>query len=438
MQPVIESLSGLKRRVVLEVSVANVEDKFHKQLKDITKKTKISGFRPGKAPINMVERSHGFSIRQDIISSELSDVFEKVIKSGNINIVGMPNIIPIKKPTENNNNTLTFEATFEIYPEVVIPDFCNVDIVRYTSEVKDKDVDKTIDFLRQQKSSFVRRKDKVVSKGDKVTLSFIGTIDGKPFQGGNSDSFSFVVGRGELLSEFDDAVLGMIDNEEKVFNLTFPENYHDKTLSCKTSEFRIKIIDVCENILPELNDEFAKLFSHDQSFNLEMLRKEVLDSLERDIDFRLKNKNKKSVMNVLSNLIGFDIPEILIEDEKNNLLNAFKENIKSKNSSENIENISSNLFSEEAKKRVGIGLLVSELSNKNNLLPTDEQINEYFKSIAKNYQDSEKLIKQYLSDKKHYSNSKMLILEDNVVNYIFSLAKVTDEILSFEDLMGIQ
>ncbi|AGF48949.1 trigger factor [Candidatus Kinetoplastidibacterium galati] len=437
MQPVIESLSGLKRRVVLEVSVANVENKFQKQLKDIAKKTKIPGFRPGKAPIKMVESSHGFSIRQDIISSELSDVFEKIIKSENLNIVGIPNIVPITKSTENNN-VLTFEATFEIYPEVVIPDFANVDVVRYVSEVKDKDVDKTIDFLRQQKSSFVSKKGKVISKGDKVTLSFLGTIKGKPFQGGNSDSFSFVVGNGQLLSEFEDAVLGMVDNDEKVFNVTFPDNYQDKTLSGKTAEFSIKIIDVCENILPELNDEFAKLFSHDKSFNIEMLRQEILDSLKRDIDFRLKNRNKKSVMNVLSNLISFDIPEVLIEDEKNNMLNKFKNHIKSKNGADNVENISPDLFSEEAKNRVGIGLLVSELSNKNNLLPTDEQINEYFESVAKNYQDSEKLIKQYLSDKKHYSDSKMLILEDNLVNYIFSLANVTDEVLSFEDLMGIQ
>lgn len=437
MQPVIESLSGLKRRVVLEVSVANVDDKFQKQLKDLAKKTKISGFRPGKAPINMVERSHGFSIRQDIISSELSYVFEKVVKSENLNIVGMPSIIPSKKSNENND-VLTFEATFEIYPEVVIPDFSNVDVVRYVSELRDKDVDKTIDFLRQQKSSFIPRKDKVISKGDKVNISFIGTIDGKPFQGGSSDSFSFVVGKGQLLSEFEDAVLGMIDNEDKIFNVTFPDNYHDKTLSGKMAEFVIKILDVCENIIPDLNDDFAKLFSHDKSFNLDMLRQEVLDSLKRDVDFRLKSRNKKSVMNVLSNLIGFDIPEVLIEDEKNNMFNAFKDRIKSNNSNDNVDNISPDLFSEEAKKRVGIGLLVSELSNKNNLLPTDEQINEYFKSVAKNYQDSEKLIKQYLSDKKHYSDSKMLILEDNVVNHIFSLAKVTDEILSFEDLMGIQ
>ncbi|AFZ83556.1 trigger factor [Candidatus Kinetoplastibacterium blastocrithidii TCC012E] len=437
MQPVIESLSGLKRRVVLEVSVANVEDKFQKQLRDFAKKTKISGFRPGKAPINMIERSHGFSIRQDIISGELSDTFEKVIKSENINIVRMPSIVPSKKSTENNE-VLTFEATFEIYPEVIIPDFSEVSVIRYVSEIKDEDVNKTIDFLRQQKSSFISRKNKVVSEGDKVTLSFIGSIDDKSFQGGSSDSFSFIVGKGKLLPDFENAVLGMIDNEEKVFNVTFPDDYHDKTTAGKTAKFSIKILEVCENILPELNDDFAKLFSHEKLFNLDMLRQEVLDSLKRDISFRLKNRNKKSVMDALSNLINFDIPEVLIEDEKNNMLSAFKDRIKSKNSSDNLDSISLDIFSEEAKKRVGVGLLVSELSNKNNLLPTDEQIVEYFKLVSKNYQDSDKLIKQYLSDKKHYSDSKMLILEDNVVNYIFSLAKVTDEVVSFEDLMGIQ
>ncbi|AGF46797.1 trigger factor [Candidatus Kinetoplastibacterium desouzaii TCC079E] len=436
MHPVIESLTGVKRRAVLKVSVSDVDNELNKELLNLSRTTKISGFRPGKAPLDIVKRTYGANVRQDVISRLIGGSFEKLLKENDLSIVGFPSITPEKI---EDNQFLSFVADFEVYPNISIPDFSSLNIKKYTSSITDDDVNKTLDFLRKQKARFEKKDNYCASNGDKVTLKFIGTIDGEPFNGGSSDSFSFVLGNNQLLSDFENAVIGMKSGDKKIFNLTFPENYHDNKVAGKTAEFSIEIIEVLESILPDLNDDFAKLFSNEDGFNLDKLKLSVQSSIEREVDIRLKNRNKSSVMNVLLENIEFEVPESLVSAEVQNRLNILGQKLKSQGKNiEDLKDLSYDKISEESAKMVRFGLLISDIAKKNNLYANDEQIFNYVNDFAKNYENQEQFINNFLSDKNKKSEIEALVIENNVVDHVLSLADVTEENISFETLMGLE
>lgn len=433
MQPVVETLSGLERRIALEVSVADVEKEVQAQLKRVARTAKVPGFRPGKAPIAMIERTQGPGIRYDVINRLVGSAFERAIESAKLRVAGMPTLEP--KTDGVADGTLAFNATFEVYPEVSLPDLSTLSVKRYVTPVTDDEVEKTLDVLRKQRAVFEASADRAAQDGDRVTLDFAGTIDGVPFDGGTAQAFSFVLGQGRMLPEFEAAAKGMKAGETKVFPLTFPDDYQGKEVAGKTAEFTITVTEVAEGVLPALDGEFAKALGQAE-VDIEKLKSDIRANIEREVKARLLGRTKGSVMDALVDAATFDAPKALINNEVENRIAGTREEMK-RRGMPNVESmpIPAEMFSTEAERRVRLGLLVSELVKQAQLQAKPEQVRSRIEEFAQNYEQPAQVINYYLADRQRRAEIEAITLEDNVVDHVLAAAKVTEESVPFEQLM---
>lgn len=433
MQPEVEILSGLERRIDVAISTADVEKEVQAQLKRVARTAKIQGFRPGKAPLSIVERSHGPSIRYDAINNELGKALDSAIENSGLRIAGVPSITPKEDAAEDQ---MVFSATFEVYPEITLPELAALEITRSDVTVGDAEVERTLDILRKQRANYEARDGREAQNDDRVTLDFKGEIDGVAFDGGTAEGFSFVLGQGRMLPEFEEATLGMKAGEEKVFPLEFPEDYGGTEVAGKTAQFTIKVTEVAEPVLPELNDDFAKELGQEEG-NIDSLLADVRANIEREAKARVNARTKASVMDALLAASSFDVPKALVQSEIQNRIAAARQELKQRGlpNADDMP-IPEDVFQDEAERRVRLGLLLSALVESAELSATPEQVRARIEEFAQNYEQPEEVISFYLSDAQRRAEIEAIVLEDNVVAHIVSQAKVTDENVDFEQLMG--
>lgn len=435
MQPVVQTLSGLERRVDLAVSVADVEKEVQAQLQRVARTAKVQGFRPGKAPLSLIERSHGPGIRYDVINSQVGRAFEQAIEGAKLRVAGAPNVEP--KTEDVPEGTLAFTATFEVYPEVTVPDLSALSVTRYATAITDAEVDKTIDVLRKQRAVYEPREGRAAQDGDRVVLDFAGTIDGVPFEGGKAENFPFVLGQGRMLPEFEEAARGLKAGETKVFPLKFPDDYQGREVAGKTAEFTITVREVSEGVLPAVDAEFAKALGQAEG-DVEKLKADIRSNLEREVKSRAQVRTKNSVMDALAEAAKFDVPKALVESDTQSRVAAAREELKQRG----IPNadsmpIPAEMFSAESERRVRLGLLVSELVKQAQLQAKPEQVRARIEEFAQNYEQPAQVVSYYLSDRQRRAEIEAVVLEDNVVEHVLSKAKVTDEAVPFDQLMGM-
>ncbi|HLR82523.1 MAG TPA: trigger factor [Paenalcaligenes sp.] len=433
MQPEVEVLDGLGRRINLEISVADVEKEVQAQLRQVARTANIQGFRPGKAPLSVIERRHGPGIRYDVINNELAKSFDEAARETGLRIAGSPNIESNEEAT--NDETLAFHATFEVYPEITLPDLAELDVTRSVTEVGDAELEKTIDVLRQQRAEYEPREDRAAQDGDRVTLDFVGKIDGEAFDGGSADDFSFVLGEGRMLPEFEEAAMGMKAGEEKTFELSFPEDYGGEEVAGKTAEFEIKVSEVAEVKLPEFDEEMAKLLGQEDG-DVEALKQEIRDNVTREVKARTQNLTKQSVMDALLKSVEFDVPSALIDHEIQQRIAAARNELQQRGvpNADSME-LPGEIFKEEAERRVRLGLLIAELVQQAELEATDEQVRERVEEFAQNYEQPDEVVTYYLSEPQRRAEVEAIVLEDNVVQHVLAHAKVNDEQVEFDQLM---
>lgn len=435
MQPVVETLSGLERRVDLAVSVADVEKEVQAQLKRVARTAKVPGFRPGKAPLAMLERSHGPSIRYDVINTQVGRAFEQAVDGAKLRVAGAPNLEP--KTDGVADDTLAFTATFEVYPEVTVPDLSALAVTRYATAVTDAEVQQTLDVLRKQRATFEAREGRACADGDRVTLDFAGTIDGVPFEGGKAEDFAFVLGQGRMLPEFEEAARGLKAGDSKVFPLKFPDDYQGVEVAGKTAEFTITIKEVAEGVLPELNSEFAKSLGQAEG-DIEKLKADIRSNIEREVKVRSQGRTKSSVMDALVEAGKFDVPKALVDNDVQGRVAAAREELKQRGipNAESVP-IPAEAFATESERRVRLGLLVSELVKQNQLQAKPEQVRARIEEFAENYEQPAQVVSYYLADRQRRAEIEAIVLEDNVVAHVLEKAKVTDEAVPFDQLMGM-
>lgn len=435
MQPVVQTLSGLERRIDLAVSLAAVEKEVQEQLKRVARTAKVQGFRPGKAPMAMLERSHGPGIRYDVINSQVGRAFEQAVDEAKLRVAGAPSLEP--KTEGVDESSLAFTATFEVYPEVAVPDLSALTVTRSISAIADAEVDKTIDVLRKQRAVYEAREGRAAADGDRVTLDFAGTLDGVPFEGGKAENFPFVLGQGRMLPEFEAAALGLKAGETKVFPLKFPDDYQGTEVAGKTAEFTITVREVAEGVLPEVNTDFAKQLGEADG-NVDKLRADIRANIEREAKSRADGRTKNSVMDALVDAAKFDVPRALVESDVESRIAAAREDLKQRGvpNAETMP-IPAEVFSGESERRVRLGLLVSELVKEAQLQSKPEQIRAKIETFAQNYEQPAQVVSYYLSDRQRRAEIEAIVLEDNVVEHVLSKAKVTDEAVPFDQLMGM-
>ncbi|MFA7438440.1 trigger factor [Castellaniella sp.] len=434
MQPVVEKLSGLERRVDLTVLVADVEKEVQAQLKRIARTAKVQGFRPGKAPLSIIERSHGPSVRYEVINTQIGKSLDKVIEEADLRLAGAPVLEPKVEGVEDG--VMAFSATFEVYPEVAIPDLGALEVVRSTVEIGDAEVDKTVAILRQQRTVFRPVEGRVAQDGDRVTLDFAGTIDSVAFEGGTAEDFPFVLGQGRMLPEFELAVQGMQAGDEKTFPLKFPDDYGSPDVAGKEAEFTIKVKEVAEPELPELDADFARALGQAEG-DVEALMLEIRGNVEREARARARNRTKASVMDALAAACAFDLPKALVDSELQERIKAMREELTQRGlpNADTID-LPEDQLRPEAERRVRLGLLVGELIRQAELKARPEQVRARIEEFAQSYEQPAQVVAYYLSDKQRRAEIESFVLEDNVVDHVLGVAKVTDEAVDFDTLMG--
>lgn len=429
----VEKLDGLKRQIEIRVSQKAVEDASQAELKKIAKTAKIQGFRPGKAPIKMIEQSHGPSVRYDALNKEVTKELDKAVREHDLRIAGKPEVVP--KKGETSEEDLVFLAKFEIYPEVNLGDISSMNFTKFKTELGDSEINDTIEILRKQRTKF-SKVDRESQDQDRVTVDFVGRIDGTEFEGGKADDFPFVLGVGAMLPEFEEAAKGLKAGEEKTFPLAFPEDYHGKEVAGKTAEFTLTMKEVAEPVLPEVNEEFAKSLGQTDG-NVEKLKEEIKSNLERETNARTLARTKTSVWDELVSKVEMEVPKALVDMEIEDRIATIRQQLaQTKTPNADTLPIDGENFREESERRVKLGLIVAHIVENEDIQPTQEQVKAKIEEISKNYEKPQEFVAYCLTNREARSNIENSVLEDNVVDYFLSKGQVKEESIPFKELMG--
>jgi len=441
----IENIGALERKVSLEFSKSELLPKREAKLKQLGKNMKMAGFRPGKVPLKMIEQQYGQQVDFELSFDHASDRFFEFAQAEKIELVGQPRLEP---KSELDADQIVFDAFFEVFPVVAIGDVSQTEITRYDTEVNDVEIDKTIDLLRKQRVHYHPRgedhghgdggADQSAQSGDQVTIDFVGSIDGVEFDGGKANDFTFVLGQGQMLPEFEAAALGLAQGAEKTFPLNFPEDYHGKEVAGKTAEFKISMKKVEWPHLPELNDEFALSLGMTEG-GMEKVRNEVRQNLEREITRRKQSILKNQALDALSNATTLELPKFLVSQEEERLIEMARSDLEQRGVP-NAKNapIPPGMFAPQAEQRVKLGLILNQLVKDESLKATADQIKAEIEDQAASYEDPKEVTRWYYSDPSRLGDIESLVTENNVVAYVLSKAKVIDKKVSFEELSVIK
>ncbi len=441
----IENIGALERKVSLEFAKSELLPKREAKLKQLGKTMKMAGFRPGKVPLKIIEQQYGQQVDFELSFDHASNRFFEFAQAEKIELVGQPRLEP---KSELDADQIIFDAFFEVFPQVNIGDFSKTEITRYDTEVNDAEIDKTLDLLRKQRVHYHPRgedhghgdggTDQTAQAGDQVTIDFVGSIDGVEFDGGKATDFTFVLGQGQMLPEFEAAAVGLTQGAEKTFPLNFPEDYHGKEVAGKTAEFKITMKKVEWPHLPEVNDEFALSLGITDG-GVEKVRNEIRQNLEREITRRKQSILKNQALDAISNATNLELPKVLVSQEEERLIEMARSDLEQRGVP-NAKNapIPPGMFAPQAEQRVKLGLILNQLVKDETLKATADQIKAEIEDQAASYEDPKEVTRWYYSDPSRLSDIESLVTENNVVAYVLSKAKVIDKKVSFEELSVIK
>ena len=424
--------SALERRLDLSVVIADLDKEIDQRLKRMGKNLKMPGFRPGKVPFNIVKQNYGHEAYVDALNEALEKAFNAAVKAQQMRVAGSPKIEP--KKTENEA-LLEFTAVFEVYPEVKVADLKDVEIERPVLEVGAGELENTLNVLRKQRIRY-EPVDRAAATGDRVTIDFLGKKDGVPFQGGEAKDYPFVLGEGQMLADFESAAIGLKAGESKTFEMTFPAEYHAKDLAGQAVTFDIAVKQVSEGVLPEIDAEFARSLGIADG-DTEKMRTEIETNLKREVKSRLKSRVKNQVMDALLKTNPIDVPQALVEIEIEQLMQNARHDMEQRSGKKMKDfPMQREWFTDQAKRRVSLGLVLSEIVKSNELHAKPEQIKSVVDESAQSYEHPEEVVRWYYAQPQRLAEIEGLVIEDNVVEWALASAKVLEKSVAFDELMG--
>lgn len=427
----LESTGALERRLSLSVSMAEIASQVERKLREMARTVRMPGFRPGKVPMKMIEQSYGAQVQAEVLGDAVSKAFSDAVAEHGLRIAGQPRIEPRQDAGEG---VAGFSATFEVYPEVTLGDASTIAVARATCTVGEAEVDKTVDILRKQRVTW-NEVQRAAADGDRVTIDFVGTLDGVAFQGGTATDFPFTLGEGRMLADFETGVRGAAPGEQRTFPVAFPEDYSAKELAGKTASFDVTVKKVEEPVLPALDTEFAKQLGVEDG-NLETLRADVRKNLEREVSQRLRTRVKTAVMEALPQLAEIEVPKALVQAESEQLAERTRQDFKQRGMDVKDLPFPADVFAETASKRVRLGLIVAEIVKTQDLKAKPDQLRRQIEEFAQSYENPGEVIRWYFSDRERLAEVEALVVEQNVVDWVLAKANVTDTPVGFDELMA--
>ncbi|EKF9486344.1 trigger factor [Vibrio cholerae] len=429
MQVTVETLEGLQRRLNITVPAANIEDAVAAELRNIAKNRRFDGFRKGKVPMKMVAKMYGKAVRQDVLGEVMQRHFIEAIVKEKINPAGAPTFAPVEI---GEGKDLVFTATFEVYPEVELKGLENIAVEKPAAEVTDADVAEMLETLRKQQATW-KEVDEAAENGKRVSIDFVGSIDGVEFEGGKAENFPLEMGAGRMIPGFEDGIVGKTKGMEFVIDVTFPDDYHAENLKGKAAKFAIKVNKVEARELPELNDEFVARFGVAEG-GVDALKAEVRKNMERELKQAIKARIKEQAIEGLVKENEIQVPSALIDQEINVLrqqaAQRFGGNV------EAAAQLPRELFEEQAKRRVVVGLLLGEVIRTHELKADEEKVKALITEMATAYEDPSEVVSYYEQNQQLMNNMRNVALEEQAVDAIIAKAKVTEKAISFSELMN--
>jgi trigger factor len=423
--------SPLERRIDMVVALAEIDREVEQQLKRIAKTAKMAGFRPGKVPMKMVAQMYGAQARSDALGAAIEKVFGDMVREQKLRVAGQPRIEPKPAGAEGE---MAFTAIFEVFPEFEIADVSGKSIEKPVLAVTDAEVDQTIEVLRKQRTTYVPA-GRASEKGDRLVIDFTGRKDGEEFEGGKAVDYPVFVGGGMMLPDFEAALEGVTAGQEKVFDVKFPEDYHAKDLAGSTVQFTAVIKSVEMPKLPEVDADFARALGIADG-DLGKMRVEVRANLEREVAKRLRARTKEQAMNILLEANPIDVPGAMVQVEAQQMADNARRDLENRGAQMQSIPVEASWFTDQAAKRVRLGLIVAELVKAKDLHVKPEQVRVVVDEFAATFEDPQEVVRWYYSQPQRLAEAEALAMENNVVDWVLSNAQVAEKAVAFDELMG--
>ncbi|HAI04976.1 trigger factor [Pantoea sp. AN62] len=429
MQVSVETTQGLGRRITITVAADSIESAVKKELVDVARKVRIDGFRKGKVPMNIVAQRYGASVRQDVLGDLMTRNFVDAIIKEKINPAGAPNYVPGEY---KEGQDFTYSVEFEVYPEVELKGLENIEVEKPLVEVTDADVDTMLDTLRKQQANWIES-DAAAGPEDRATIDFNGSVDGEEFEGGKASDFVLAMGQGRMIPGFEEGVVGHKAGETFTIDVKFPDDYHAENLKGKDAKFEIVLKKVETRELPELTEEFIKRFGVEDG-SVAGLRAEVRKNMDRELKGAIRNRVKTQAIDGLVAANDIDVPAALIDSEIDVLRRQAAQRFGG-NEQQALE-LPRELFEEQAKRRVVVGLLLGEVIRTHELKADEARVNALIEEMASAYEDPQEVIEFYSKNNELMNNMRNVALEEQAVEAVLAKAKVTEKETNFQDLMN--
>ena len=430
----VETLEKLERRITLTLAADTINGEVETRLKKLSRTVKADGFRPGKVPMSVVAQRYGYSVQYEVVNDRVGQAFNEATNEARLRVAGPPKITQKDEAPEGH---MVFDATFEVYPEVKLGDLSAAEVERVATEVTEAAIDRTVEILRKQRRTFgLRAKEEGAVETDRVTIDFEGKIDGEAFQGGAAQGFAFVIGEGQMLEQFDQAVRGMKVGDSKTFPLQFPADYQGKDVAGKEADFMVTVGKIEAQNLPAVDEALAKSLGIKDG-TVEGLRADVKKNLEREVKFRVLARNKAAVMDALSRTAELELPNALVTGETERLIEGARADLKQRGVKDaETAPIPAEIFKPQAERRVRLGLVVAELVRTQGLQAKPEQLQAHIEELSQSYEKPTEVMRWYLGDRQRMAEVEAVVIENNVTAYVMGHAKVVDKLLPFDELMA--
>jgi trigger factor len=435
MQVSVETTQGLERRLTSTVPAESIDSAVKSRLQQLAKTQRINGFRPGKVPVSVIQKRYGMAVRQEVAGEAMQRNFYEAVMQEKLNPAGMP---AFEMKTDEDGKDLEFVASFEIYPELEIQGLDSIEVEKPAVEIKDKDLDAMMKTLQTQHATWKEVKRKI-KKDDKVTIDFVGVIDGEEFDGGKSEDFPLEMGKDRMIPGFEKSIVGAKTGDEVVSEVTFPDDYHAEALKGKAATFTITIKKTEGLTLPKVDAEFATLFGIEDG-DIDALKAEVRKNMQRELDQTVKAKVKEDVIAGLLEKNQLDLPSALVDQEVEALREQAKQRFaqQSGGNTDNMPELPADLFADNAKRRVSIGLILGEVIKKNELKVDSAKVDALIETTASAYEDPQEVIEYYKTNDELMQQMNNVALEEQAVEWVLDQAKVTEVSKAFDEIMNKQ
>lgn len=428
----VETISTLERRITVKVPLQPLEAQIKQRLGQISRTAKFAGFRPGKAPIGLVNQHYGDQVRDEVYSGAVEKTFGEAVEENKLRVAGYPNIE--HKPFGEAADSFEYTATFEVFPEVTIGDLSKLKIERPTLEVGEADVKKTLDVLVKQRVSFEPVK-RAAKKGDRVHVTLKAFLDGNEVESTGDNGIDLVIGEAGRMAEFDDQLAGGKAGSTKKFDITYPADHNPAQLAGKTVSYEVNFVTVSQPKLPEIDADFAKSLGIEDG-DVEKMKAEIAESLKQEVEKRVSAKLKEQVFQALVDSADFEIPRVLLGTEINRMMQTTEQNLKQRGADLSNIKLEPAMFEDQAKRSTKLRLLLGELINTNGLHANADQVRAMVDVFAQSFERPSDVVTWYYADPKRLDEPSALATEENAVAWVLSKAKVTEKKVKFDDLMG--